>query len=164
MDMLHPTTVSCLEALQELAATQDFRRILDMGCGDGMLSVMAAHWWQKAQVVAADIAEQAVADTQALVVAQGIGARVTALRSDGFSNPAIAQAGPYGLIIFNLLAEPLVTLAPEVKAHVAPGGICVISGILSWLEPGVVQAYEGLGFRLVRRISREPWQTLVWEL
>lgn len=160
---VHPTTVSCLEAMQALAGSRHFAKVLDMGCGGGVLSVMAAHWWP-AEVVAVDISPQAVADTQALAQAQGMAAHIQVMRSDGFSEPGIAKTGPYDLIVFNMLAEPLCRMAPEVRAQLAPGGVCITSGILSWLEPQVVAAYEGLGFRLLQRISRGVWRTLVWEL
>lgn len=158
MDGVHPTTVCCLEALQGMTETHRFARILDMGCGSGILSVLAVHWWG-AQVVAADIADEAVAHTQALAKEKGLD--ITAVRSDGFSHPLIGERAPYDLIIFNLLAEVHIRFAPEVKAHLAPGGVCVLSGILRWLEPAVVEAYEGLGFACVERIGHEPWVTLV---
>ena len=162
-DGLHPTTVSCMEAMQVLKEQYSFSHMLDMGCGSGILAVLAAHWWQ-AEVLAVDISAQAVTDTQALAKAQGMQERVRVLRSDGFSEASITQGAPYDLIIFNLLAEKLVQLAPEVKRHCAPGGICILSGILSWLEADVIRAYEMLGFTLLQRISREPWHTLVWKL
>ncbi len=165
MDMalegLHPTTVSCLEALQAMAG-RPFSKVLDMGCGTGILSVMAVHWWN-ADVVAADIAPEAVADTQVLADAHAPG-KVRSVRSDLFSDAAVSAGAPYDLIIFNLLAEPFIANASQVKAHLAAGGVCVLSGILSWLEPGVVAAYEGLGFTLLQRVSRNPWQTLVFTL
>jgi ribosomal protein L11 methyltransferase len=159
LEGLHPTTASCLEALQWLAERRSFARVLDMGCGGGMLSVMAAHWFG-AQVVAADISAKAVADTQALADSRGL-AQIRAVRSDGFS----AQTpGPYDLILFNLLAEPITRMAPALKAHLAPGGVCVLSGMLSWLEADVEAMYAGLGFTLLHRVSRQPWQTHVWAL
>jgi len=160
---LHPTTVSCLEAMQWLAQRHRFASILDMGCGDGMLSVMAVHWWQ-ARVLAADISAQAVADAQAVIASRELDTQIQVVRSDCFTHAAIAQEAPYDLIIFNLLAEPVLRLAPEVKMHLGANGIAIVSGILAWLEPGVVRAYEGLGFRIIHRVTREPWRTLVCQI
>ncbi len=159
LEGLHPTTASCMEALQDLQALRQFRRVLDMGCGGGILSVMAAYWWD-ATVVAADISPQAVADTEALAAAQGMEGLIKAVRSDGFSHALIGQRAPYDLIIFNLLAEPLIHYAPEVRAHLARGGVAVLSGILRWLEPGVIQAYADVGLAPLARYEQNPWVTL----
>lgn len=162
VDGLHPTTVSCMEALQWLAERRQFTRVLDMGCGDAMLSILAVHFWQ-ADVLAVDISEKAVSDAKTQVAMMMMGDAITVLRGDGFSDPAIAARAAYDLIVFNLLAEPVMEHAPKVKGLMAGNGVCITSGILSWLEAEVVRMYEGLGFRLLQRISREPWQTLVWE-
>jgi ribosomal protein L11 methyltransferase len=157
---LHPTTVSCLEALQWLKEQRQFQNILDMGCGSGILSLAAAGMWQ-ARVTAADISEQAITDTQNNIDAQKLAELVTPVRSDGFRHPMIRDHSPYDLIIFNLLAEPIVQMAPEVVSHLSDGGICLLSGILMWLAPDVETTYRQNGFELMQSFPRAPWQTLV---
>jgi len=160
---LHPATESCLEALQWLYEEHIFSNILDMGCGNGVLSLAAAGIWN-ARVLAADIAPQAIADTTKNIARHKLEALVTPLHSDGFAHELIRAHAPYDLIIFNLLAEPIVQMAPEVKSHLAHGGVCILSGILAWLAADVESIYTGLGFTVLKTITRSPWQTYIMRL
>ena len=157
---LHPTTESCLEALAWLHTQERFSNILEIGCGSGILSLTAVALWQ-AQVLATDISQQAVADTQQLIQQQTLASNITVLRSDGFNHPLIRQNVPYDLIICNVLAEPLVQWAPEMQSSLTKGGICLISGILSWLASPLEDVYKGLGFEILYTIQRSPWVTYV---
>ncbi len=160
---LHPTTVSCLEALQWLSEKHRWANVLDIGCGDGILSLVAASVFDGCRVLAADIAPQAVADTQHKFSAFGKGLE-TVVRSDGFNHPLIKERAPYDLIICNLLAEPLIEWSGLVKAHLAPGGVCLLSGILTWLSPELEEAYERQGFAMIHSVTRSPWMTHVMRL
>ena len=160
---LHPATESCLEALQWLQEGYNFTHILDMGCGNGILSLAAAGIWQ-AKVLAVDIAPQAIADISQQIAVHHMEHLVTPLRSDGFCDALIGNRAPYDLIIFNLLAEPIMQMAPDVKSHLADGGVCILSGILSWLAADVEIAYANLGFTKLKVISGHPWVTLVLQL
>jgi ribosomal protein L11 methyltransferase len=157
---LHPATVCCIEALQWLHGQRQCANILEIGCGSGVLSVVAAGLWQ-AGVLAADIAPQAVADTQQLSREQGMAGRITAIRSDGFKEPLIRKRAPYDLIICNLLAEPIAQWAPEMQSHLTKDGVCLLSGILAWLAPTLEDTYKSLGFEIIHTISRSPWMTYV---
>ena len=159
-DRLHPATASCIEALKLLSATHKFTRILDMGCGSGILSIISAGLWN-AGVLAVDVSQEAVAETQRQIIQHQMSNRVQALRSDGFSEKTIGQRAPYDLIIFNLLAEPIARMAPQVKQHLANDGVCILSGILAWLADDVERAYSRLGFRVVKTFSNSPWMTFI---
>lgn len=157
---LHPTTESCLEALQWLHERREFHNVLDMGCGNGILSVASASLWQ-AQVLAVDVSEKAVQDTQSMVNEHQLQASVTVAHSNGFNNPLIKKKSPYDLILFNLLAEPIIHMAPMVQANIATNGVVVLSGILAWLEEAVTNTYKTLGFEFIHEITNNPWRTLV---
>ncbi len=157
---LHPTTDMCLKTLQWLEERRDFSNILEIGCGNGILSLAAASVW-RAPVLAVDISEKAVADTQGQIAACGLSELVTALRGDGFNDPRIHARAPYDLIICNLLAETLVRLAPDIKSHLAPGGYALLSGSLAWLAGGVEETCLGLGFEIVHKTGVSPWQSWV---
>lgn len=131
-----------------------------MGCGDGMLSLAAAKMWN-VQVLAVDISEAAVADARANAAAHRLNHLVTAARSDGLSDPVIKERAPYDLIIFNLLAEPIMEWASEVKSHLAPGGVAILSGILAWKAEPVKTLYETMGFKIIHTLSHSPWEVLV---
>lgn len=156
---LHPTSVACLQALQALADAP--ARVLDIGCGSGLLGGFCALRWPGAQVLAADISPQAVADTQALIGAQGLQGRMRVVRADMLAHADITAAGPYDLIICNLLAEPIVAAAEAIRTQLAAGGVCVLSGILAWMAAAVEQAYAAQGLALRARFVQEPWHTLV---
>jgi ribosomal protein L11 methyltransferase len=153
---LHPTTEACLLAMQRLQDTCEFSTILDIGCGNGILSVVAAHAWD-ARVLAADISPNAVKDATATVAAYRLEDRIRVIRSDGFSDPQISAGAPYDLVVCNLLADLLLRMAPDVKNSLAPGGYAILSGSLSWLAEGVKQAYLDLGFEIVEEITLAPW-------
>jgi ribosomal protein L11 methyltransferase len=155
---LHPTTESCLEALQWLHERRQFCNILDMGCGNGILSVASASLWQ-AQLLAVDVSEKAVQDTQHMVDEHLLQSLVTVAHSNGFHNSLIKNKSPYDLILFNLLAEPIIQMAPAVHSHLAPNGVVVLSGILAWLDEAVINTYKALGFDFIHEISNNPWRT-----
>jgi ribosomal protein L11 methyltransferase len=153
---LHPATELCLMALQWLQEREDFATVLDMGCGNGILSVICAHIWP-AQVLAADISEKAVADTTVAIAAEGLSDSITPIRSDGFHHALIHSRAPYDLILINLLAEPIASWAPEVKKHLREGGYVYLGGILQWKSEGIRELYEGFGFEIAQEFSNSPW-------
>lgn len=153
---LHPSTVSCLELLQEM--DMPHARVLDVGCGSGVLGVFCAQRW-RAQLTASDISPQAVEDTLALCAQFHVQAQV--FRADMLDDARIRDGAPYGLIICNLLAEPITKAAQEMAALAAPDGKLLFSGILAWLAPNVEAAYAKLGWRVEKRLVKEQWHTLV---
>ena len=157
---LHPTTAACLTAMLTLGEPHSFRRVLDMGCGDGLLALTSASLWN-AEVLAVDIDAEAVYRARRQALAHALAERVTALRCDGFSDPSVAARGPYDLILCNLLAEPIIRMMPDFRAHLAPGGLCIVSGILTWLEAEVTHAAAAQGFSPRASFPNPPWQTLV---
>lgn len=159
---LHPATELFLEILQELQEEGDFRAILDMGCGNGILSVVAAAIWD-AQVVAVDISPKALEDAARNIAANDLGDQVTLLRSDGFAHPAIREHSPYDLIFFNCLAEPIVSMALQLQACLRPGGLAIVGGILAWKAPELEAYYASLGFITLRRFSQQQWHAFVFQ-
>lgn len=154
---LHPSTLLCLEALQRLHLSHDCHDILDLGCGNGILSVVAAQIWPKAQVVAADISPKAVDNANAVFKEKQLESHVRAIRSEGFSHPLIGERAPYDLIFCNLLASVLLPYAPDIKKHIKTGGYVILSGIQAWQGTGIEHAYKGLGFEIIDKIELSPW-------
>ena len=148
----HPTTRMCLRwiAAQAASHARGWSRVLDYGCGSGILAIGAAlHGAQ--QVDAVDIDPAAVASTRANAAANGV--TLNAALPDAALPDA--AAGHYALVLANILASPLKLLAPLLCAHLAPGGDLVLAGILArqadeltaayapWVALGVSDAEDG---------------------
>ncbi|MFN4003464.1 MAG: 50S ribosomal protein L11 methyltransferase [Hylemonella sp.] len=127
----HPTTRMCLRWIARQAAQAPLGRVLDYGCGSGILAMAAARFGAQA-VDAVDIDEAAVRATQANAQANGV-----ALRAGGAE---LAQ-GLYDTVLANILATPLKVLAPLLCAHVARSGHLVLAGILERQAGELQQAY-----------------------
>jgi len=154
----HATTAGCLIALQDMARTLRPRRVLDMGCGSGILAIAMASLWP-VRVMAADIDPEAV--RVAAANARRNGVRLSTAISDGFRAPAVLAAGPYDVIVANILANPLKRMAGALAAALTPGGRAVLSGLLAADAHAVVAAHRARGLLLQRRIVIDGWATLV---
>ena len=125
----HPTTRMCLRWI----ATHDLtgQRVLDYGCGSGILAIGAAKFGAK-QIDAVDIDEAAVTSTELNAQANEV--------SLNAGLPELAQ-GAYQTVVANILATPLKVLAPLLCGHVQAGGHLVLAGILERQEEELIQAY-----------------------
>ena len=81
----------------------------------------------------------------------------------GSGHAAIRTRAPYDLVLANILARPLVGLAPEIAKLVKPGGRVILSGLLTHQEPQVRAAYSGRGLTLVNRRRLNGWSTLTYK-
>ena len=155
----HGTTKGCLKALDRIARRRRPRRILDMGCGSGILAIAAAMAW-KTPVLAVDIDEEAVRVTAENARRNGVGNYVRAAAGPGFAAPIMQRQRKFDLIVANILARPLITMAPALARALAPGGEVVLSGLLTHQENQVIAAYRAQGLALLRRGRIDNWSTL----
>lgn len=157
----HATTQGCLIALDRLAR-RGFQatRIADIGGGTGVLAMAACRIWP-ARAVAGDIDPVATLTARENVAANGLGARIACVTAAGFRHPLLERGGPYGLIFANILARPLMSLAPQLAGHQAAGGVAILSGLLARQAPGVLAVYEGWGYRRIDFERIGDWMTLV---
>ncbi len=156
----HQSTRGCLIALDRLAQGRPMAKILDLGCGSGILSIAAARIWP-ADIIAADVDPDAVAMTGRCAQANGVAGRIAAVRSRGFQNRKLRAGAPFDLVLANILARPLVRLAPAIARHLAPGGRVILSGLLDGQGPAVLDAYRAHGLANAERIALDEWLTLV---
>lgn len=161
-DGSHPSTQGALAALESLSGLSGMRHALDIGCGCGILALKAAYQWH-VPVLAADLKSDAVVATQDNARTNGLEALITAVRSDGFRHPDIAARAPYDLIMVNILADILVTIAHDLRAHLGEEGIVILSGLLVWQTEPVLDAYRTIGLTLVQRFTVSDWVTLVMQ-
>jgi ribosomal protein L11 methyltransferase len=156
----HPTTEGCLLALDRLARRHRLRRVLDLGCGAGILAIAAAKLWP-ARVVAVDNDLIAVDVARANATINRVEHRIRCLPSEGYRNPLIRTFGPYDLIVANILADPLCAMARDTARHLAPGGIVVLSGLLERQARRVIDAHRRSRLRLRQEVTIGLWSTLV---
>jgi len=156
----HGTTSCCLEALDWLAKKRSCKKILDMGCGSGILAIAAAKLW-KTDVLAADIDPVAVRVTDENTRINREQTRVKAVVSDGYNHDAIKRGGRFDLIVANILARPLIAFAPDLAKHLADDGVAVLSGLLTSQESQVLKAHQMQGLNLEKRFVQREWCTLV---
>lgn len=155
----HASTLGCLLALSALRA-DGVRRVLDVGCGSGILAIAAAKRL-RVPVIAADIDPAAVAETAANARRNGVAPWLRAVRADGYAHPLIRAGAPFDLIVANILARPLCRLAADLARHLAPGGRAVLSGFLARDGGRVLAAHRAHGLRLDRSLVVDGWATLV---
>ena len=127
----HPTTRMCLRWLARHPANADLARVLDYGCGSGILAIGA-------RLVGADHVDAVDIDPAAVQATQDNAARNGVSLQTGL--PERAQ-GEYGVVLANILATPLKLLAPLLTAHVASGGWLVLAGILERQAEDIAAAY-----------------------
>ncbi|WP_417672797.1 50S ribosomal protein L11 methyltransferase [Pseudodonghicola sp.] len=157
----HGTTLGCLRALDRLM-TQGFvaGKVADIGCGTAVLAMAAARVWD-GTFVASDIDQVAVDVAEANLKANGMEGQVHCVEAAGFDHPDITANAPYDLIFANILKGPLVALAPDLAAHLRPGGYAILSGILNEQADEVRKVYFQSGINFVEDEKIGDWTTLL---
>ena len=162
----HATTAGCLTMLDAMKRRGvAVRNCADIGTGTGLLAFAALALWPRAVATASDIdpaCAGVVADNAAMNgVALGGGAGELAMVvADGMAHPLLRARGPYDLLIANILAGPLIELAPHFARAMTPGGHLLLAGLLEAQEPRVRAACRRAGFRLAARLVNGDWSIL----
>jgi ribosomal protein L11 methyltransferase len=162
----HATTSGCLEALDNLEREgARFANIADIGTGTGLLAFAALALWPEAKCIGTDIDATAIdiARDNAAINGVRLGMQAGQLllaEADGMDSPLLAARAPFDLIIANILAGPLIELAPDFAKALMPGGTVVLAGLLNTQADAVIAAYEKLSLRSVDRGSGE-WPVLI---
>jgi ribosomal protein L11 methyltransferase len=155
----HGTTAGCLEMLEKVVRREHPRNALDLGTGSAVLAIAVAKL-AHIPVLATDIDPVAVRVAAANARLNHVKALVETVTAPGFHHPIFGKRAPFDLIVANILARPLMRLAPQMAGHIALGGSIVLSGILERQRDAVISAYVGQNFRHVRTLHREGWVTI----
>jgi ribosomal protein L11 methyltransferase len=155
----HGTTRGCLLHFDRLLKRRRPGRVLDVGCGAGVLAIAAAKVLRR-KVWLGDIDPAAVAVANANARLNGVGASCLAIVSRGVENAALREGAPYDLVFANILARPLRLLAPSLAAVISADGEAIVSGLLLADVPGVLASWRAQGFDLIERIELEGWASL----
>jgi len=155
----HGTTSGCLETIEQVMRRENPRNALDLGTGSAVLAIAMAKL-SHIPVLATDIDPIATRVAAENVRLNQVAGRVETVTAPGFHHRIFSQRGPFDLIVANILARPLMGLAPQMARHLASGGSAILSGILDRQRNNVVAAYVNQGFRHVSTIHREGWVTI----
>jgi ribosomal protein L11 methyltransferase len=155
----HGTTSGCLDMIDQVVRRERPRNALDLGTGSAVLAIALARL-AHIPVLATDIDPIATRVAEQNVRLNSVSAYVEIATAPGFHHPIFGRRAPFDLIVANILARPLMKLAPEMARYVVPGGSLILSGILERQRDAVIAAYVGQTFRHVRTLRREGWVTL----
>lgn len=157
----HATTALCLRALQDEIRRRRPQRVLDLGCGSGILAMAAAKLVPTAGVVAVDLDPDSVAIAAENTRLNRTATRIRTGVSRGWESALVRRSAPYDLVLANILAPPLCAMAPDLARGLAPGGRAILSGLMYGQEARVIAAHRAQGLRVVRRYRRDGWSALV---
>ena len=165
----HDTTAGCMEALDRLKQQGvHVDNLIDIGTGTGLLAFAAMTLWPRAVALATDIDPVSVAVTadNARINGFPLGTQpgeIALVVSDGTQHPLIGGCAPYDLVIANILAGPLITLAPAIASIIAPGGKLILAGLLDIQQKDVIRAYRRQRFRL-DAVGPGEWPSLTFTM
>ena len=127
----HPTTQSCLRAISWLnKQNAEHKKILDIGTGSGILSLAAAKLWQDCKIIAVDIDEEAVWVTRQNALDNNLQNQLEVEVSDGYHSELIKNNAPYNIIFSNILARPLIEMAPDLYKSLKKAAIASYPALL----------------------------------
>lgn len=155
----HGTTAGCLAAIADRLRKKTPLNALDLGTGSAVLAIALAKA-ARTRVLATDIDPVAAGVAAANARRNGVAHLVDTRTAPGFHHRIFSERKPFDLIIANILARPLMSLAPAMRRHLAPGGEVILSGILERQRRAVVAAYANQGFRHLHTDAREGWVTI----
>ena len=162
----HNTTAGCLAALDGLERDgKRFRNIADIGTGTGLLAFAAVALWPEAKAIATDIDPISIdvgrenAAINEVSIGHGTGELLFAV-ADGMDHALLTARAPFDLLIANILAGPLIELAPALAASVTPDATLILAGLLDTQADAVIATYEAVGMQVTRRGAGE-WCVLV---
>ncbi len=155
----HGTTAGCLFALDAILKRRRPERILDLGCGTGVLAIAAA-LTAKRNTLATDIDPEAVRVTELNAKLNGVAPLLNGVTAPGLKHTRIAHGAPYDLIFANILARPLISLAQGLTSILAPGGDLILSGLTRDQVRWVLAAYRNRGLIPTHTLLLGNWATL----
>jgi len=160
----HETTRGCIQAFDYLLKQGcDFKNALDMGCGSGILAIALTKLLPNIKVTAVDIDPESIVVTERHAELNKVSDKIVSQAGDGYNAPLASENAPYDIIAANILAGPLVEMAPQLAEVLESQGYCVLSGLLTRQKDEVVKAHEAQGLKLIHAEEIGEWQALVMQ-
>ena len=154
----HATTQGCLQAFEDVLKINKPKKILDMGCGSGILSMAAAKvLGNKVQIDAVDIDPESVRVTSENIRINKVDKNIKVFQSTGYEK----ITDTYDLVFANILARPLMEMAPDLCKHLNNGGLAILSGFLNGQKSWVLKAHEEAGLEFVQSYKIKEWSTAI---
>jgi ribosomal protein L11 methyltransferase len=151
----HPTTALCVEALEEILTFERLDSVLDVGTGSGILA-LAALMMGVPQAVGLDTDADALRVAAENARLNNVSNRLQLV----YGGPDVVD-GKWPLVVANVLAAPLIEMAPALVRRLGRRGRLILSGIRSSLEPEVRRTYQHLGIRHIESKTRDGWTMLM---
>ena len=155
----HGTTAGCLEMIEMVVRREHPKNALDLGTGSAVLAIALAKL-AHIPVLATDIDPVATRVAAQNALLNKVSRYIETRTAPGFHDPIFRRRAPFDLIVANILARPLMRLAPDMAHSIKLGGSLILSGILERQRNAVIAAYVGQSFRHVRTLWRGEWVTL----
>lgn len=156
----HGTTKGCLQILDGLLGQNlDVSSVLDLGCGAGTLAIAAA-MSLNLPILATDIDVDAVDVTRENAAINDVSHLIKAVKADGFDHPVLVGQ-TFNLIFANILAGPLMGLAPDIAQHLSAGGHVILSGILDEQADKVAETFTAQAIDIKKGPSLAGWTSLL---
>ncbi|MGI9480046.1 MAG: 50S ribosomal protein L11 methyltransferase [Hyphomicrobiaceae bacterium] len=163
----HATTYGCLLALDRIARQTRYHNVLDLGTGSGVLALALGRALPRAQILASDIDARSIEVANENAERNGLGRLAGGPRfivADGLGDDRIQRRSPFDLIVANILARPLIAMAPDIVATLGAGATLILSGILVPQAAEVSARFRSLGLGLARHDRHNGWSTLIFKL
>ncbi|MEM9668126.1 MAG: 50S ribosomal protein L11 methyltransferase [Pseudomonadota bacterium] len=157
----HGTTLGCLLALDKVRRNRKIGKVLDLGTGSGVLAI-AALKTGAIRAIGSDLDADSIIVARENAAKNHVAGSFKALNAIGARSRLIREQAPYQTVFANILAKPLISLAPDISRLTAPGGTIILSGLLEHQEPLVRSAFLGRKITMDQRIRRDGWSTLVF--
>ena len=158
----HGTTRGCLIALDRLSREIRPSAVLDLGTGSGVLAIAAAKAFAHRPLIAAVDLDVIAIDVARENCRKNGAAYIRLFVGDGATPAPAYEAAPFDVVMANILAKPLLKLAPRLRELTRVGGALILSGLLSGQAREILARYRSTGFRLMRRRDLEGWATLTF--